>query len=671
MEVENLKSYRLLLLGAEWQIEAFRAQKNSSDVFHFVSQVSYRTVLSSLQDDPQRQFYSELEKVDVLFLIYEKHYSEEFIKMISEIKHKIEVVLIHHDEDINLKVVINEWNVKKIISFEDFSKISVAMLAPIFKKINAKHIKNKIIKDISVQKKQLDELILKQEVIVNEKTQDISHSTKEEDKKLKKERVILRFIKDMALVNSFEDFLRVIKNEFKVFHEIGEILLFQKKTDKLFKVLFSKNYFQWKEIPFSHALSEESLNDKIIHSLISIQLANSLSRPFGKLKLSQLSNESFIGFENQLSDIHKVDFEEFLHDRIEVIHMAHEKLFLEITMVQFSNRWEKTFDLIDEPIAIIDENYQVLRSNSFFEKNLHSLKCYEMFAQRTSVCLGCPLKETIESNSAQKRDLNITKSNFELYSYPMKSTFSLRSVVHNYIDRTQEKKLYSRLLQTEKMLSIGRLAGHLSHELNNPLTGIRSMVQYLKTQVAAETTAAKDLVEIEKATERCFKVMNNFIEFSNPKNTNFVAMNLDEIIQKTIPLLKVPLRSHQLDLQLASQNVEILADPSLVQHVIFNLIQNATQAMKEKGTILVSTDVSKKKISLKISDSGEGIALENQSLIFEPFFTTKPEGEGTGLGLSIVKSVVENSQGSIRFEPNHPQGATFIIEWPIYENTNH
>lgn len=604
-----------------------------------------------------------------MILFYNEEKLKSFFTSILEVKHKTEFLLIIEDENIDFKRIINEWNIVKIITYQEFGAIEWSGNSEIIRKIESKKERKDIIKKTIEQKKQLDELILKQELSVSEKTSDIEYSNKEQDSKLKKERVILRFIKDLALNNSYEDFLRNVKNEFKVFHELGDIILFEVKSNGMLNVLTSKNGFLWKEFQFSKSQLEENILTNTAN--LSSVFANFFARPFGKLFLSPMSGAFYLGFENQFSEKSYADFKEFFDDRNEVIFMALDKLYSELSMNQFSFRWEKTFDAIKEPIAIIDSNYNVLRSNVAFENHPHTLKCYELFASQNEPCAGCPLQETLERNIPGKKDLFLNKKNYQVFSYPMQIKSDIKSVVHSYRDRTQEKKLYSKMLQTEKLLSIGRLAGHLSHELNNPLTGIRSMIQVLKTQVDSQHPNFTDLLEIEKATERCFKVLNNFMDFSNPKKMKSEAVDISDVVNKTIPLLKVALRNHNLKLQLNSQQKTILADPNMLQHVIFNLVNNSTQALKNKGEIVIETQAQKDRMILSIADSGDGIPKEIQNFIFEPFFTTKPEGEGTGLGLSIVKNIVESTQGKISYQDNQPKGARFIIEWPIYENSNH
>jgi signal transduction histidine kinase len=147
---------------------------------------------------------------------------------------------------------------------------------------------------------------------------------------------------------------------------------------------------------------------------------------------------------------------------------------------------------------------------------------------------------------------------------------------------------------------------------------------------------------------------------------------VDEIVEKTLPMLKTALRSHRFQLHLNSRKALVQVEPHLLQQVVFNLVNNACQSMKDPGTLTVTAEISlsnPKNIELSVADTGPGIPKDIQNKIFEAFFTTKKEGLGTGLGLSMSKSIVERFGGSIRFESELGKGAVFFITLPIKEMT--
>jgi signal transduction histidine kinase len=128
--------------------------------------------------------------------------------------------------------------------------------------------------------------------------------------------------------------------------------------------------------------------------------------------------------------------------------------------------------------------------------------------------------------------------------------------------------------------------------------------------------------------------------------------------------LKSALRTHRLEVDLQSLSETVYVEPHLLQQVVFNLINNACQAMKDNGRLKVTTRVGISSVYIEIEDTGPGIPYEIQKRIFEPFFTTKKEGHGTGLGLSMSKSIIEKFGGTVQFQNVEPHGCRFVIVLP-------
>jgi signal transduction histidine kinase len=178
-----------------------------------------------------------------------------------------------------------------------------------------------------------------------------------------------------------------------------------------------------------------------------------------------------------------------------------------------------------------------------------------------------------------------------------------------------------------------------------------------------------DLQEIEKAAERSQRIIRNLLDFSRVGPRHTEQFTVDDIVEKTVPMLKTALRYHRLDLQLQSAQALVEAEPHLLQQVLFNVINNACQALQSGGEIQVATsfDISTRRVTVQVRDNGPGIPDEVKGRIFEPFFTTKKEGVGTGLGLSMARSIVERFNGTIDFTSERGRGTEFKIELPLVQ----
>jgi signal transduction histidine kinase len=219
------------------------------------------------------------------------------------------------------------------------------------------------------------------------------------------------------------------------------------------------------------------------------------------------------------------------------------------------------------------------------------------------------------------------------------------------------------------------MAGNIAHELNNPLSGILSMCQILKVEMVQDQykKVQEDLAEIQKATLRCQKIIADLTQFSlgGEDLTQEFRTIIDHSIDVVISLLKSALRRHHVKISLNTANYWVDIPTQLFQQVMFNLINNACQAMEDGGNLEISTHVTERfgneVCQITILDSGPGIAGDVRLKVFDPFFTTKSKGEGTGLGLHISKLIVEKYRGKIHFETNTGLSSKtkFIVELPV------
>ncbi|HLW81414.1 MAG TPA: ATP-binding protein [Candidatus Acidoferrales bacterium] len=239
-----------------------------------------------------------------------------------------------------------------------------------------------------------------------------------------------------------------------------------------------------------------------------------------------------------------------------------------------------------------------------------------------------------------------------------------------YWDITSQRQLESKLLQTEKMASVGQVATGIAHELNNPLTSIIVYAQLLLERNAPEAQRDEGKMIFDEA-ERARRIVKNLLSFARPVQHERARVDINEIIERTVALrgYELKLRNIAVRCELEPGLPATFADPHQLQQVVLNLLVNAEQAIAENhghGVIQVRTRKSSAdRLVIEISDNGRGIAPEISSQIFDLFFTTKSPEIGTGLGLAIVRSIVEQHEGEVAFE-NLPQGgAKFTVQLPV------
>ena len=236
-------------------------------------------------------------------------------------------------------------------------------------------------------------------------------------------------------------------------------------------------------------------------------------------------------------------------------------------------------------------------------------------------------------------------------------------------DHTEETLLQERLLQSEKMASVGQLVSGVAHELNNPLTGVMGFAQLLLAR-ELDLTVRGQIQTIYGEAERAAKIVQNLLSFARRRKPTKEMCDINALLQRVLELRSYDfnIRNISLDMTMDSRLPAVWADPDQIQQVFFNVIKNAEQAMIDAhrgGKLTVTTSGTAGGVRISIADSGPGIPADVQRRIFDPFFTTKEAGEGTGLGLTICYGIMEEHNGRIWTENLPAGGAGFNIELPI------
>lgn len=530
--------------------------------------------------------------------------------------------------------------------------------------------RQKILADITSQNKRLEELTQNLEFLVEERTKSIESSKDEVAKKLRSLRQLVAFIKELSLASIVDDWLSSIGSDVREFHGVGApFLAFTPPNGTRRVITFRGKDLVEVEIENSVAINEMRSNNrddqKFLANLFQRPIASVVAVPLGKE-----ANSPVLYFEHSLSGASLLEFTDFLHQRLQPMMLSLDRILLEQQTRYASKQWELTFDSLQDPVSIIDLEHNVIRSNKSFYNLKQKNRCYRIFADRTSKCLGCPVDRAMKTGMSQSGRIHIKNKMFEVFSFPVGSPPT--NFINYYADITNERKLFSRLVQNEKMAALGSLAGNIAHELNNPLTGIRSLAQLL--QVDADNhkkiDLKNDLAEIEKATERSHKTVKNLLEFSRPTSLqDKEIVSINEVINRTLPMLKTALRDHRSDVDLANDDLNVRVNLQLLQQVVFNIVLNACQAMSGPGEIRISTQLIKNSsgsdAEIWVKDTGHGIAKEDLEHVFEPFFTTKEMGQGTGIGLSMSKSIIERFGGKILIESTPGMGTTVKVSLPL------
>jgi two-component system NtrC family sensor kinase len=240
---------------------------------------------------------------------------------------------------------------------------------------------------------------------------------------------------------------------------------------------------------------------------------------------------------------------------------------------------------------------------------------------------------------------------------------------------TGRKSLEDRLINMEKLASVGTLAAGVAHEINNPVAVILGFTEHLLEQTEEMPDVHETLKIIEEEGLKCKKIVENLLTFARTPETTQTRADVSLILERTLAVVKnsLMLKKIRLESDLAPNLPWAKGDPRELEQVFINLINNAKDAMKGGGLLQVKTQLASdgKRLAVEFTDTGNGIPLEAQPKIFDPFFTTKSTGQGTGLGLSVSYGIITKFGGNIIFtsypadEYPEKHGTTFTVYLPI------
>jgi len=237
-------------------------------------------------------------------------------------------------------------------------------------------------------------------------------------------------------------------------------------------------------------------------------------------------------------------------------------------------------------------------------------------------------------------------------------------------DITRQKEIELRLIQSEKMASLGVLSAGIAHEIKNPLSIILKGIELL--ELPSFKTDTPDVLEkMKEAVFRASTITRDMLTFSRQYTPELEDVDLMQVVNETLSMLDHIIKFQQIKIvsNFSSALPRIKVDSTQMKQMVINLLTNASEAMTKGGIITITADTAKNitndnVVRLVIADTGSGIKPEDAQKIFDPFYTTKKKSGGTGLGLSVVKGIVEKHGGDIKIESELGKGSTVIVELP-------
>ena len=369
------------------------------------------------------------------------------------------------------------------------------------------------------------------------------------------------------------------------------------------------------------------------------------------------------------------------------------------------------FDGISDPLLMLNANLEVgLLNKAAFEyyfvdqKSVLGKLCYQAFRGRSAPCEGCRIQSAIQNHyyeMFERKGLMDSDKTEKVVIYPLEDGHDgLDSAIIRISDITQENMLQRRIVQTEKLSSLGFLVSGVAHEINNPNNFITFNIPILKEYLNEIIPIIDDYAKKHENLEVCcmpypefrndiFKLVKNIengsrriqAAVSNLKGITRVKdklqmdmIDIQEVIGKGVSICRGKINRvvKSFEVDIPEDIPRIFTDPETIELVIINLLINAAQAAdKDNSWIRLHVslgDSRQNHLIIEVSDNGCGMDEKTQNHIFEPFFTTKSPNEGTGLGLTLCLNSIKELGGQIEVDSIQGKGSTFKVILPDKEN---
>src|SRR6266550_438466 len=349
---------------------------------------------------------------------------------------------------------------------------------------------------------------------------------------------------------------------------------------------------------------------------------------------------------------------------------------------QAKDEWETAFDALTEGMALVDEEGRVRRANRALAALL-GRPVEAVVGQHLCDALLGQTQALLELLDAARRGERpaplVTRSapldrTVRVAAARMPDPAASRTLVVLVEDVTEQQTLEAQLIQSEKLAAVGHLVSGVAHELNNPLTSIAGLSEFLLEQKELGPKDRRHLKVIHEQAERAGRIVRNLLTFARKSPDEHARVDLNDVVLRTLLLMSYDLKFQEIEAakDLAAVLPDVLGDRHALQQVVLNLLTNASHAVAGNAAglprrITVRTWFDGQ-VHLRVADTGPGIADAVATQLFTPFFTTKEPGQGTGLGLSISYSIVEAHDGHLVLErpssAGGASGAAFVVTLP-------
>lgn len=465
--------------------------------------------------------------------------------------------------------------------------------------------------------------------------------------------------------------LEVTKARMQVFHEalikIHRASTVLQMEQALNEALRGTVNVAWVRVRF---FNQSVLKTRAPAHVLAVDLPHVTDRGHGEVLFAKTEGERFTS-----------DEQEFLQEISEALALALARLQKLEQAETLKGQWQATFDAIPHALVLVTHDFEILKLNAAFQHASHAggyrdllgKNCFHAFFGkdfRPPIRLESPFS----FRHARTRDRGT--EHFEITGQRLGLAHEQQNVQLLLLRNiTQEVRFERRILEGAKLAELGTIGSSIAHELNNPLGGMLSFLQLILMDLPKTDALYPEVKAMEAAALRCRDIVQNLLSFARKHDLGeMVQVDFWEIIERAVRLTELQTKSLGIALEMHGvRPAPIMASPNALAQAICNLLQNALDAIAEKGTaegpgfsgrIRLELEHDGRMFQLRISDNGTGIKPEVETQIFNPLFTTRDPERFGGMGLTTAYTIVSEHNGRLEILSRLQSGTAAILSLP-------
>ena len=338
----------------------------------------------------------------------------------------------------------------------------------------------------------------------------------------------------------------------------------------------------------------------------------------------------------------------------EAVALALDRIHKHREQESIKEQWESTFNAYSEPVALIDENFDLVQANQAFFKNTPgktSSKCYKVLFGRTSPCEGCQMGQNFRLSTKNKPTYEVSSQFIHLEGE------NKTVAVNLYKDISENLKMEKQILERARLAELGTISSSIAHELNNPLGGILTYTQLLKMELDSRDPFYEDIVEIEKGALRCKDIIQNMLVFTrNPEIDPIEELDLADVLQRAFKIMELQTKSLGIEIKLvqALPSAKLVGHRNLLAQAFKNLMQISLDAIQTQG------DSQGRKLSIQIINEKDHV-----EILFSPFIDEiKNLNSNQNYSWTLASQILKDQQGELEISTSTSRVFQAKISFP-------